>query len=138
MQLVDPACADAAVPVLPYPFVALHDEQLLAPASLYLLSPHTGHVLPDLYAPATQVPTLHRPVTLLFEESHVCVPHVERFAIAVHAVEQVLSALVLNAVPVPDVVLPAGHAVQLLAPAELYEPVAHAVPVYAVVPPSLL
>ena len=107
------------------------DEQLDAPALDHLLSPHTGHVLPDLYAPATQVPTLHRPVTLLFEESHVCVPHVERFAIALHAVEQVLSALVLNAVPVPDVVLPAGHAVHVDEPAELYEPVAHAVCVNA-------
>ena len=96
-----------------------------------MLPEQTGHVLPDLYEPATQVPTLHNPVTVLSEAFHVCVAHVLRFVIAEHAVEHVLSALVLNAVPVSDVVLPAGHAVQVAEPAELYEPVAHLVCVVA-------
>ena len=108
-----------------------HAVQDDAPSAEYVLPEQTGHVLPDLYEPATHVPTLHRPVTLLFDEFHVCVPHVLRFVIAEHAVEQVLSALVLNAVPVPDVVLPAGHAVHVDEPAELYDPVAHAVWVVA-------
>ena len=42
-------------------------------------------------------------------------------------VEQVVAASVLNAVPVPDVVLPTGHAVHVDEPALLYEPVAQAV-----------
>ena len=52
------------------------------------------------------------------------------FALFEHVVEQVVAASVLNAVPVPDVVLPPGHAVQDAAPALLYDPVAHAVWVF--------
>ena len=72
--------------------------------------------------------TKHVPVDIvLLELFHVWVFQVLRFEIAVHAVEHVVFASVLNAVPVPAVVLPAGHAVHVLELALLYEPVAQAV-----------
>ena len=105
--------------------------QLAAPSFEYLFAPHTGQVLLDLYEPATHVATVHKLVTVLFVLFQVWLFQVFRFAMDVQLVEQVVFAFVLNAVPVPDVVLPAGHAVHVAEPALLYDPVAHAVWVFA-------
>ena len=109
----------------------MHEVQLVAPALDHLLAPQTGHVLSDLYAPAAHVSTVHNPDTELVTfgvvplEDHVGVVHVARFDIDEQVTEQVVFALVLYAVPAPDVVRPPGQAVHALAVAELYEPVAH-------------
>ena len=52
----------------------------------------------------------------------------------VHAVEHVVAASVLNAVPVPDVVFPPGHAIHVAEDAELYEPIAHVPHEFAAIP----
>ena len=67
---------------------------------------------------------VHKLLTVFAD--HDGVFHVATPAELLHVVLQVVVAFVLNAVPVPDVVLPPGHAVHAVAPAELYDPVAHA------------
>ena len=104
-----------------------HDVQDVAPSPEYLSAAQIGQVFPDLYEPAKHVPTVHRFDTVFAD--HDGVAHDFRFVIEEHAVEQVVFASVLNAVPVPAVVLPPGHAVQLDAPAVLYDPATHWVPV---------
>ena len=109
----------------------MHEVQLVAPAFDQELAAHTGHVLPDLYAPATQVSTVQSPDTELVTagvvplDDHDGVVHVARFAIDEHVTEHVVFAFVLYAVPAPDVVRPPGHAVHVPDAAELYDPVAH-------------
>ena len=112
-----------------YPVV--HAVHCVAPAFDHELASQTGHVLSDLYAPATQVSTIQRLETELVTLGVVPVllqlgvAHVARFAIDEHVTEHVVLAFVLYAVPVPDVVRPPGHAVHVLAPAALYDPAAH-------------
>ena len=73
-----------------------HDVQLVAPVDAeYVSAPQTGQVLPDLYAPALHVPTVHKPVTVLFELLHVCVPHVFRFVMLVQVVAHAVFAVAL-------------------------------------------
>jgi hypothetical protein len=79
---------------------------------------HAGQVLLLLYRPFSQVLTVHRLETVLAD--HDGADQVDTLSIP----QDMQAVAVL--VPVPDVVVPAPHAVQLLAPVALREPLAHA------------
>jgi hypothetical protein len=104
------------VPLIEYP--SLQDAHNVAPAELYVLFRHCGHVLPLLYRPATQVLTVHKLETVLADQDGVV-------QLYTPSIPQDTVQPVEVLVPVPDVVVPAVQNIQPLAPSALCEPVAH-------------
>ena len=92
----------------------MYTHALLLIETLQLVTP-----VPLLHA--SQVSTKQVPVDIvLFELFHTGVFQVAKWLIAEQFVVQLL-------LPVPVLYLPAAHAVQLVAPTPLYDPVTHAV-----------